>query len=99
MKRIVMFFSALVAVFVTFQGCVNDETRALLDDVATYMSSRPDSALAVLRAIPGASLKSDRDRAYQALLHSQALDKCYIDLQTDSIIAPAVKYYSHHGSP
>lgn len=94
-----MFFSALVAVFVTFQGCVNDETRALLDDVATYMSSRPDSALAVLRAIPGASLKSDRDRAYQALLHSQALDKCYIDLQTDSIIAPAVKYYSHHGSP
>ena len=27
-----------------------------------------------------------------------ALDKCYIDLKNDSIIAPAVRYYSRHGS-
>lgn len=58
----------------------------------------PDSALMVIRSIPEASLKSKRDKALLSLLHSQALDKCYIDLQTDSIIAPAVKYYSRHGS-
>ena len=31
--------------------------------------------------------------AKYALLLSQALDKNYIDLQSDSIIAPAVRYY------
>ena len=32
-------------------------------------------------------------------LLSQALDKNYIDLQSDSIIAPAVRYYENHGTP
>jgi len=37
--------------------------------------------------------------AKYALLLSQALDKNYIDLQSDSIIAPAVRYYENHGTP
>ena len=36
--------------------------------------------------------------AKYALLLSQALDKNYIDQQSDSIIAPAVNYYKYHGT-
>ena len=38
-------------------------------------------------------------KARHALLYSQALDKNWIDLSTDSIIKPAVRYYARHGSP
>ena len=39
-----------------------------------------------------------KQKAKYALLYSMALDKNYIDLQSDSIIAPAIKYYERHGS-
>ncbi|MGM9764169.1 MAG: hypothetical protein ACI3ZQ_09145 [Candidatus Cryptobacteroides sp.] len=44
------------------------------------------------------ALHFKKDKAKYALLLSMALDKNYIDMTTDSIIAPAVKYYAHHGS-
>ncbi|MBQ9476190.1 MAG: hypothetical protein IJU63_00195 [Bacteroidales bacterium] len=72
--------------------------RAGLDDVASYINDRPDSALAVLRGIDSESLLSRKDRARAALLHSIALDKCYVDITSDSILAPALAYYRHHGS-
>ena len=72
--------------------------RAGLDDVASYINDRPDSALAVLRGIDSESLLSRKDRARAALLHSVALDKCYVDITSDSILAPALAYYRHHGT-
>lgn len=74
-------------------------TAAVLDDVESYINERPDSALAVLRALDSTAVRGRALRARAALLHSMALDKCYIDLQTDSILAPAVSYYARHGSP
>ena len=75
-------------------------TAAVLNDVETYINEHPDSALAVLRQLNSADApRGAAQRARLALLHSMALDKCYIDLQTDSILAPAVSYYARHGSP
>ena len=59
---------------------------------------RPDSALNVLESMDRSLLVTEEDRAHHALLHSIALDKNYIDLTNDSIIAPAVTYYMNHGS-
>ena len=72
--------------------------QAVLDDVESYISDRPDSALAVLRALPQDDVRGREQRARTALLHSIALDKCAIDLRTDSIIEPAVLFYSRHGA-
>ena len=72
---------------------------AHLSDIALYINDRPDSALAELRAIDTTVLHLRRDKAQYSLLHAMALDKCYIDVTSDSIIAPAAKYYRHHGSP
>ncbi|MBQ7812266.1 MAG: hypothetical protein IJ394_06900 [Bacteroidales bacterium] len=74
------------------------EAFRVLEDVDSYIEARPDSALAVLEGIDKSELTSKELEAKYALLLSQALDKNYIDLQSDSIIAPAVNYYKYHGT-
>ena len=51
----------------------------VLRDVESYMDARPDSALAVLRAIDTLTLKNDKSRMKYNLLMAIALDKNYID--------------------
>lgn len=63
----------------------------------SLMESRPDSALHILKNLDTNLLRRNREKARYALLISQALDKNYIDLKSDSVIAPAVRYYSRHG--
>lgn len=77
-------------------SCDRNVSR-LLSDVESYMSERPDSALTVLRSVPDDALRRKALRARHALLHSQMLDKNRIEVTSDSIIAPAVEYYSLHG--
>ena len=76
---------------------VNNETADILEDVESYMNERPDSALAVIQSIGADDLSSRELKARHALLLSQALDKNFIDLQSDSIIAPAVKFFEKSG--
>lgn len=102
MNRHIYRFIAAVLAAMTIVSC-NDarksETYRLLEDVESYIEARPDSALAVLEDIGKDELASKELEAKYALLLSQALDKNYIDLQSDSIIAPAVRYYENHGTP
>ncbi|MCR5840880.1 MAG: hypothetical protein K6G86_02250 [Bacteroidales bacterium] len=102
MKRPLLFL--IIALCVLSSGCrpqlvTPRHVVAVLDDVETYINERPDSALVVLRALDSTAVRSRALRARAALLHSIALDKNYIDLKTDSILAPAVFWYSRHGSP
>ncbi len=60
------------------------------------MEEHPDSALPILQAVPDSALVTDRDRALQALLLSQALDKNYIDITSDSLINIALDYFRDH---
>ena len=102
MNRHIYRLVAAVVAAITIVSC-NDarksETFRLLEDVDSYIEARPDSALAVLEGINKSELTSKELEAKYALLLSQALDKNYIDLQSDSIIAPAVRYYENHGTP
>ena len=92
----------LIITAMTIASC-NDarksETFRVLEDVDSYIEARPDSALTVLEGIDKSELTSKELEAKYALLLSQALDKNYIDLQSDSVIAPAVRYYENHGTP
>lgn len=58
--------------------------------------NEPDSALGLLTAIDGAKLSSAGDRAYHALLLTQAQYRCYADITSDSTINVALDYYKHH---
>ena len=57
------------------------------------MNEYPDSALNLLKGIAQTELKTQAHHARYALLYSQALDKNYIDLTSDSLINIAVDYY------
>ena len=96
-KNILLIFAAIT--IVSCNGARKSETFRVLEDVDSYIEARPDSALAVLEGIDKSELPSKELEAKYALLLSQALDKNYIDLQSDSIIAPAVRYYENHGTP
>ncbi len=89
MRRILLFAFSLV-LLVTCK----DNIRHQLDTAESCISSRPDSALAVLLAIPQTDLKTKKDVARHALLLSLAYDKNYIDIKSDSLARIAVDYYS-----
>lgn len=56
-----------------------------------------DSALTLLEAINPASLGSEADQAYHALLLTEARYKCYIPVTSDSAVNLALDYYKRHG--
>ncbi len=60
------------------------------------METLPDSALAILNKIPSPETLSNREYASYCLLFTQALDKNYITITSDSLIKKAVTYYENH---
>jgi len=58
------------------------------------MESSPDSALRILKNINPGKLYTPSNKAWYALLMSQALDRNDIKLETDSIIKTASDYYT-----
>ena len=81
-------------------SCADDSTvMEELDWAEAVMEEHPDSALALLDTLDRSRLTTREARARHALLYSQALDKNYIELTTDSIIRPAAQYYARHGKP
>ena len=74
------------------------ETERTLEDVASFIEERPDSALTILDTMDSFSLTTSALKARHSLLLAMARDKNYIDDTTDSIIAPAVSWYCRHGS-
>lgn len=80
----------------TLLSCTGNKGAAgLLQSAEGIMNERPDSALVILQGIDTSELGTKKLTAWHALLLSQALDKNYIDLQSDSIIGPAVRYYGN----
>ena len=71
----------------------DNETANLFKNVESYISDRPDSALVVLQSINNEALSSKKLKARHGLLLSMAFDKNFIDLTSDSLIAPVVEYY------
>ena len=87
----------LLLSFFVLSGC-NSHADQRLEAIEAIIQQEPAEALAMVDSIDTASLKSAKDKALHSLLLSMALDKNYIDLQSDSLLRPALLYYSKHGS-
>lgn len=94
MKLIHVPILGLILIMIT---CCN-EIDHILDMTEIVINENPEEALRMVRSVPDRHVKK-KQQARKALLHSIALDKNYIDLTSDSIIAPAVAYYSKRGLP
>ena len=88
-----------VFIFLSFilLSCRSYDVNMTLQDIDSYIMTRPDSALTVLEGMSRDVLRTERHRAHHALLYAMALDKNYIDVSEDSIASVAVNYYSRKG--
>ena len=68
-----------------------------LVELDSLIAVAPDSAAALLEAIPSDSLRDPDNRAYHALLLTQARYKAYIPATSDSAINIALAHYSEGG--
>ena len=89
LSHILIRITAAVLTCCAVMSCVDD---------SAVMEEHPDSALALLDTLDRSRLRTRGAKARHTLLYSQALDKNWIDLSTDSIIKPAVRYYARHGN-
>lgn len=90
MKNILSILLLLLA----FTACGDKKAVTdVLNRAEAVMNEYPDSALNLLRTLTFDDFQKESNRARYALLHSQALDKNYIDVTSDSLISVAVEYY------
>lgn len=78
-----------------FSSCSSFANNELLLRADSLMELRPDSALYILESIPWSQIRSRSDKAYYALLLTQARHENDIILETDSLIKSAVDYYDN----
>lgn len=67
-----------------------------LTSADSIMTHDPDSALALLEDMDNSGFATSRDRAYHALLLTQARYRCYVIATSDSLINIALDYYKAH---
>ena len=94
-----VFIPVLVVLVFVLGGCHGQSNRydpRLIAADSVLRMNNPDSALRLLDAIDGAKLSSAGDRAYHALLLTQAQYRCYVDITSDSMINVALDYYKQH---
>lgn len=72
----------------------HSETDVKLGKAESLLAERPDSAMVILESIARSELTTEKKQARYALLKSAALDKNYIDVNSDSLTRKAVDYYS-----
>lgn len=91
--HIILFALAIIT------ACNSATIQERLNEIDCYVDRDPQSALIALTEMDLSGIKSDRIKAHYSLLHSKAIDKCYIDTTDVSVITDAVNYYTRHGSP
>ena len=89
-----LFYISVTLCLLAAVGCGRGvDRRLVLAD--TLMWTAPDSSLAILNAINRDSLQGDENRAYHALLLTQARFRVdYYDYPSDSLINTALSHYS-----
>ena len=94
-----IFKAFLFAFLLITSGCKNiNNIRTQLENAEANMELQPNIALNILDSIDQNTLPTKMLKARYSLLYSMALDKNYIDITHDTIIAPAINYYKNHGS-
>ncbi|MBP3553805.1 MAG: tetratricopeptide repeat protein, partial [Bacteroidaceae bacterium] len=84
-----------LAVCLLTAACGTDPVEQWLTRAEACVEVNADSALRCLQYIEGTGACSDEQRARYALLRTQAMHKCRIPLESDSLINTAVAYYAN----
>ena len=92
-------YTALLALLL-FPSCrrQSGDIDSFLHNAESLMNEHPEDALSIIRHIDRRKIYSSASEARYALLYSQALDKNYVDVTSDSLTAVAVNSYDRHGT-
>ena len=93
MKRIENYIFGIILVLCLWSCGHTSSAYLLLDRAEMNLESHPDSAFVALDSLDRSLLDTPELRARHALLYSQALERCGIELYNDSIINVALDYY------
>ncbi|MBQ2244080.1 MAG: hypothetical protein II318_07730 [Bacteroidales bacterium] len=94
-------FTGIILIFIIIlTACNHTDTqlKGQLDLIESIIEKDGEQAYKMLKGMNRDSISSKSEYARYSLLMSMAMDKNYIDITSDSIIAPAVEYYRKHGS-
>ena len=94
-----MFIVLIILTLSAISSCQGTDLRAdsRLLSIESIIQEKPAEAYSRLDSLDIDSFTSGKDKALYSLLYSMALDKNYIDVKSDSLIRPAVDYYSRRG--
>ena len=94
-------FTGIILIFIIIlTACNHTDTqlKGQLDLIESIIEKDGEQAYKMLKGMNRDSISSKSEYARYSLLMSMAMDKNYIDITSDSIIAPAVEYYRKYGS-
>ncbi|NDV63677.1 tetratricopeptide repeat protein [Bacteroides sp. 224] len=94
MKKTLFIAIIIYSILQIATSCSSKEFKHL-SKAESIMNEYPDSALKILRAIEYPGELEGKELADYCLLITQAMDKSYVDLDSDSLINIAIKYYEH----
>ncbi len=97
MRHLLGILVVLVVLGAVVPGCGGGRERAYDGRLAaadSLLRDDPDSALAIITALPTDSLATEHDRAYRDLLLTQARYRAYVTATSDSDINRAVAYFA-----
>ncbi len=92
-------FVALCAAL--FAGCSDGNVLRRLDDAERIMAAEPERALEIVEGVDLANMRTEEGRARYALIYSEACYYNYVDLESDSLTRPMMRYYlesEEHGA-
>lgn len=85
----------ILSVIVLVFGCTNHKINRELNRVDELMNVHPDSAYTIIKSINPDDIYVRADKAFYALLYTQAQYKNYDSIRNDSLIDIAVDYYEN----
>lgn len=90
-------YCSMIFVIILLLSCTNtiDPIAEMLTKAEKCMEAHPDSALLILQEIPDPHLLQGKHQADYGILMTQALDKNYKSLDSDSLIQLSLKYYEN----
>lgn len=91
MKRLIFILLSANTLLFPIRGSVS----IIISKAEELMREEPGISLSLLESISPSMLRNDKQYAQYALLKSQALDKNYIDIDSDSLIKKAVVFYEN----
>lgn len=76
-----------------FAGCSDGDELRRLDEAEKIMEVEPQRALEIVEGVDLANMRTGKGRARYALIYSEACYYNYVDLESDSLTRPMMRYY------